>query len=197
MTDIDLSSVVAVYADGGCIGGNPSPLGITWAWCAVTEDDSRIIERCGYIKSENGRLLTNNHSEAIALTLALEAMPDGWSGIVCSDSEISLGRIFHNYKLKNMPRNVSDRWKWAVERLGILEPKLVKGHPTKETLERGYHITDLGAEVAVSIHNVWCDEACTAVKQDFYRDHGKFAAEINARKSLKMMKPSGGWGDDD
>ena len=33
---------VALYADGGVIGSNPSSLGGTWAWCGVSASGDRI-----------------------------------------------------------------------------------------------------------------------------------------------------------
>lgn len=152
----DLSKVVALYCDGGVIQKNPSTVGGTWAWCGVDAEGNRIIERGGVCPAV-GREITNNHTEQIAITLALEAMPDGWSGTVCSDSMIALGRVFKGWREKNLPRNVSRRSAAAVARLGRIETVLLQGHPTKADLERG-----VGAKrgFPVSVHNVWCDHEC-------------------------------------
>src|ERR1043165_5334043 len=83
-----LKRVVALDADGGVVGKNPSDIGGTWAWCGVDAEGNRIVWRGGFVPV-NGRPITNNHTEQIAITLALEAMPDGWSGTVCSDSMIA------------------------------------------------------------------------------------------------------------
>lgn len=152
-----MSGIVALYCDGGVVGRNPSLLAGTWAWCAVNESGERIIERGGFVPSPPGRPVTNNHTEQIAIVLALEAMPDGWSGLVCSDSMIALGRVFMGWKTKNLPENIKQRATVAMSRLGNVEPQLLQGHPTKKDLASG-----IGAKrgFPVSIHNVWCDHEC-------------------------------------
>ncbi|HKQ91334.1 MAG TPA: hypothetical protein VJZ77_11645 [Blastocatellia bacterium] len=151
------SPIVALYADGGCILKNPSTIGGTWAWCAVDEKGNRVIERGGVVPATDTREITNNHMEQIALTLALEAMPDGWSGKVYSDSQIALGRVFKGFRIRNLPANVARRSAAAVARLGRIEIVLLQGHPTKADLARG-----IGARrgLPVSVHNVWCDAEC-------------------------------------
>lgn len=152
-----LKIVVAVYADGGVIKKNPSPIGGTWAWCAVDSDGNRVIEKSGVVPATEVRTVSNNHTEQIAITLALEALPDGWSGTVYSDSQIALGRVFKGWKENNLPKNISERSKKAAARLGNIETVLLQGHPTKTDLETG-----IGKKrgLPVSIHNVWCDKAC-------------------------------------
>jgi ribonuclease HI len=149
--------VVAIYADGGVIRKNPSDIGGTWAWCGVDADGNRVIERGGVCPAKPGQFITNNHMEQIAITLALEAMPEGWTGKVCSDSMIALGRVFKGWREKNLPVNVSQRSAAAAARLGKIEAVLLQGHPTKADLERG-----IGKKrgFPVSIHNVWCDKEC-------------------------------------
>jgi ribonuclease HI len=156
MSETSLCQIVAVYADGGVIQKNPSSVGGTWAWCGVDADGNRVIERGGVVPSP-GRPITNNHTEQIAITLALEAMPDGWSGVVYSDSMIALGRVFKGWRTKNLPANVARRSAEAVARMGRIETVLLQGHPTKADLERG-----VGQKrgYPVSIHNVWCDRRC-------------------------------------
>lgn len=149
--------IIALYADGGVILKNPSSIGGTWAWCGVDAEGVRIIERGG-VCPVNGREITNNHMEQIAITLALEAMPDGWGGIVYSDSQIALGRVFKGWKTKNLPRNISQRSAAALARMGRVEPVLLQGHPTKADLACG---TGSRRGFPVSIHNVWCDEKCS------------------------------------
>lgn len=155
----NLSCVVALYADGGVIGKNPSSIGGTWAWCGVDAEG-----RGGVVPAVEGRPVTNNHTEQIAITLALEAMPDGWSGTVYSDSMIALGRVFKGWATKNLPRNISARSAAAVARMGAIEAVLLQGHPTKADLaagigkKRGY---------PVSVHNVWCDRECSRQAREF------------------------------
>src|SRR5262245_43361803 len=123
--------IVALYADGGCILKNPSTVGGTWAWCAVDAQGNRVIERGGVTPATETREITNNHMEQIAVTLALEAMPAGWSGKVYSDSQIALGRVFKGWRIRNLPANVARRSAAAVERLGRIDIVLLQGHPTK------------------------------------------------------------------
>jgi ribonuclease HI len=151
------SPIVALYADGGCILKNPSTIGGTWSWCGVDAQGNRVIERGGVVPATEARPITNNHMEQIAITLALEAMPDGWSGKVYSDSQIALGRVFKGWRIRNLPANVAQRSAAAVARLGRIEIALLQGHPTKADIARG-----IGAKrgLPVSIHNVWCDREC-------------------------------------
>jgi ribonuclease HI len=160
--------IVAVYADGGVIRKNPSPFGLTWAWCSVDENDERVIERYGYVRSPNGRLLTNNHAEQIAITLALEAMPDGWSGTVASDSMVALGRVLKNWRTRNLPDNITVRSRAAVARLGPLKELVLQGHPTKKELIAGW---GKRRDLPVSIHNVWCDRACHQAAEDYENEN--------------------------
>lgn len=151
------NEVVALYADGGVILKNPSTIGGTWAWCAVDAQGNRVIERGGVVPAREGQPITNNHMEQIAICLALEAMPDGWSGTVYSDSMIALGRVFKGWKQTNLPANVAKRSAAAVARLGKIETVLLQGHPTKADIARG-----IGAKrnLPVSVHNVYCDKRC-------------------------------------
>jgi ribonuclease HI len=150
-----------LYADGGVIGANPSTLGGTWAWCLVDATGKRVCEYSGVITPEQARMsvITNNLTELLAIVNAREALPYAWSGTIHSDSWVSLQRVFLAAKLKNVPP-------WLVDRLQQLQRdgwfsgcswKLLDGHPTKAQLAAG--VGKRGGPV--SIHNVWCDEACT------------------------------------
>jgi ribonuclease HI len=163
---IEISTpIVALYADGGVILKNPSSIGGVWAWCAVDAEGNRVIQRGGVVPATEAREITNNHMEQIAITLALEAMPDGWSGTVYSDSMIALGRVFKGWRIKNLPANVAKRSAAAVARLGKIETVLLQGHPTKADLASG-----IGAKrgFPVSEHNVWCDKECGRQGKAFF-----------------------------
>jgi ribonuclease HI len=151
-----LNNIVSIFADGGCILRNPSNVGGTWSWCAVDAEGNRVIERGGVVPA-NGREITNNHMEQIAICKALDAMDEGWSGTVHSDSQIALGRVFSGWKTKNLPSNIIERSAAAVKRLGPIKTVLLQGHPTKADLLRG-----IGAKrnLPVSAHQVWCDAEC-------------------------------------
>ena len=166
--------VRTLYCDGGLALSNPSPAGGSFAFCGVETLDprplvegetpggldagvERVIEAHGYIlPHELGMpLVTNNHTELIAAVCALEAMPPGWSGRLCSDSGCTLGRLFRGERLKNVPGWLSARMGQALARVGAVEPVLLKGHPKRPDLALGWK-----EGKPVSEHNVWCDEAC-------------------------------------
>lgn len=162
-----MDNIVAIYADGGVIGRNPSEIGGVWAFCGIDADGNRVVEQGGVVEvTPSWKLVTNNHTEQIAICKAMEAMPAGWSGAVCSDSKIALGRVFEEWGTKNLPAIISKRCALALGRLGELKPVLLQGHPTAEDLERG-----IGAKrgLPVSIHNVWCDTRCNEEKEKFLR----------------------------
>jgi ribonuclease HI len=164
MSDTD---IIAVYCDGGCIKKNPSTIGITWAFTAINAAQEQVIKRGGVVPYTN-KPLTNNHAEQIAIVLALEAMPEGWSGHVYSDSRCALGRVFRAWSTHNLSQDIIDRSKAALPRLGRVGYTLLKGHPTPEWLERGYSdvLSDFntngnGVEyLPVSQFNVWADKEC-------------------------------------
>lgn len=154
---------VAIYADGGVIKKNPSPYGGTWAWCGVDELGNRVIESSGVFEPVKNPV-TNNWSEQVAITRALEFMPAGWSGTVYSDSMIALGRVFDGWRLKNLPSAIARRSAIALARLGTVKPSLLQGHPTRKDLETG-----VGKKrgYPVSVHNVWADKECGRVGREF------------------------------
>lgn len=149
--------IIAVYADGGVIGINPSPVGGTWAWCHVNAAGERIQTASGIVRPwGNMKAITNNLTEMIALVLALEALPAGWSGQIYSDSKITLGRVFLNWRCDGIPMALQARMHVATDRLGVYQWWLLDGHPTRAQLAAG--IGKRGQPV--SEHNVWCDHAC-------------------------------------
>jgi len=178
---IDVSRrVVAIYADGGTIGGNPSPVGGTYAWCHVDAADRRVAWDSGRLKVRPP--VTNNQAELYAVLAALATLPDGWSGHVCSDSQVTLGRVCGEGEKRstNIPRGWIERLAYHRGRLGELVPVQLDGHPTKAELEAG--IGHRGNPV--SVHNVWCDEACRREACDPEVNYG--AGELVA------LRPEGG-----
>lgn len=171
MNDSSLTEgVVALFGDGGCIGVNPSPLGAPWAVCGVDADGRRVWERVGVV--EPGMVetdgVTNNQSEFVALLMGLEAMPDGWSGTVHSDSLVTIRRFRDGAKLRGIPSSWAERKDAALARLGALIYVLLDGHPTKVQLAAG--VGRRGSPV--SDHNVWCDKACTEAGRLFLKRVG-------------------------
>ena len=154
-----MAEPVALYADGGVIAVNPSPLGGTWAWCLVDAAGERVQTASGVLTAaENGGPVTNNVTELLALVAGLEALPAGWMGTVYSDSWVSLQRVFCAAKLNNVPQWLMHRL-YAVQRSGMLARMtyvLLDGHPTRAQLAAG--VGKRGAPV--SEHNVFCDAEC-------------------------------------
>ena len=169
-------SVVAVFADGGVIHRNPSPYGGTIAYCHVDEHGKRVESLGALVLHNPGSrdylpgvpmiynsytpLVTNNMTEMLALLACLQALPEGWSGPVHSDSQVTLGRLFWGWKLTGLPAQWIEWGSRCLKRLGKLEPVLLQGHPTKADLARG-----VGAKrgYPVSKHNVWADKECGRV----------------------------------
>jgi ribonuclease HI len=151
-----------LYADGGVIGVNPSRIGGTWAW--------RLVDAAGRVKDQasgdflcgdiNGyRAVTNNFTEFLALVNGLKALPDGWGGLVCSDSAVTLGRLFSGWKMAGIPTWLVVAGSAALQRLGPVEHLLLDGHPTRAQLAAGAGKRGN----PVSEHNRWCDEECRRI----------------------------------
>lgn len=150
-----MKKVTKIYVDGGIVGRNPSSFGGTWAFVATDENDEEVFSKSGFHKTED-RDTTNNHTELIAAIHAMEAMSEGWEGSLVSDSQITLGRIFLGWKMKNIPEEYVLRLQLAKNRLGKLKGVHVSGHPTKLELEEGK--TKNGT--LVSRWNKKCDDLC-------------------------------------
>src|SRR5690349_20453346 len=148
---------VAIYADGGSIGANPSTIGGTWAWVAVDDGGWMIHSECGWFEPpterEGGRTLFegggvptsgNNQSEFLAMLLAistLKAHDPSWAGPAYTDSDLTIKRWTREAKLGGipfvwrslmgellrMPGGVGDPSRWA----------LLDGHPNKAQLASG------------------------------------------------------------
>src|SRR6266404_4390464 len=102
------SKITALYSDGGCVKKNPSPYGLTWAWCAVNDSNNRVEERSGYILKAG---VTNNHAEATAGILALEwAQLQGLHDITLfTDSNVTRGRLAEGWAYRHTPKNIMNR----------------------------------------------------------------------------------------
>jgi ribonuclease HI len=156
------NEIISLYADGGVIRKNPSPYGGTWAFCGVNAAGERVIEHGGVVPvKDTAHPITNNQTEQIAIVRALEAMPDGWSGTLHSDSFVALSRVFENASVRNLPKSIQMRTHAAKARLGKVDWVLLKGHPNKEQLIAGQAPSSSGRRMLpVSEHQVWCDEEC-------------------------------------
>lgn len=154
------SSINHLYADGGVIQVNPSPIGGTWAF-RIVQADVVICEESGVITPLEAGLpaVTNNLTEMLALVMGLRSLPIDWIGVVCSDSQITLGRVFGSYKWAGIPTWLHKLYQQSRNRLLFWEDITyiqLDGHPTRNQLAAG--IGKRGHPV--SIHNVACDKAC-------------------------------------
>ena len=163
-----LSGGQRLFADGGVIGRNPSPLGGTFAYC-VADGGVRVLESSGVVRpSDLGtECVTNNNTELLALLEALERLTrQGWKGEVLSDSKVALGWVFDGYKLDRVPPPLAVRVvKLRKSRaLSGISWTLLQGHPTKADLEAG-----VGAKRGLPVHehNVWADKTCRRLAEEF------------------------------
>lgn len=156
------SPVKRLYTDGGTIGKNPSKTGGTWAWCATDEADEFIYGESGYFLAPEGKEITNHQAEFAAMTRALEAMPNGWDGTICSDSELTVNRFSKGYSCFNIPPNMLSRGKDVIERLGEMSFIILQNKPTRKDIDAGF---GKKTGLPVSKWNVWCDQKCRGEAQ--------------------------------
>src|SRR5689334_20831913 len=132
------TEVTHVYADGGCILANPSEYGGTWAYRHVNlAAGDRVDGRSGVVTNERfGALVTNNAMEFFAVLRALEALPDGWTGVVGSDSQCTIQRWKGDRRsFKGIPWEWSQRMMVVLARLGQLDWDQLVGHPSAADIE--------------------------------------------------------------
>jgi ribonuclease HI len=159
-----------LYSDGGCVGPNPSPRGGTWAWCLVGPDGGREEEASGFVTpAEAGvETVTNNYAELLAAVLALESRPAGWSGVLHTDSQITLYRVERRppdrkpARMAGIPDNLAARLEAVKARLGDYRLVLLGGHPTRAELAAGRRRDGLPC----SPHNVYCDLLCSRAARE-------------------------------
>jgi ribonuclease HI len=163
-----------MYTDGGVVGHNPSKWGGTWAY-RILHDGLVVAERSGFITPRQAQVpaVTNNLTEMLAVVRAMDDVPNDWMGMVLSDSQITLGRLFLGWKWKNIPDwlvNEFARMKIWHDHFAKWEHALLQGHPTKNELligkgSRGYPVSE---------HNVWCDKACGERASKWLEEHDPF-----------------------
>jgi len=129
-----------IYTDGGVIKQNPSSIGGSWAWVAISELDQKLKSASGILTPEDLELpsVSNNTMELFAALRALESVPEGWEGTLVTDSRVTACRLLYgiNPKTANLPP-------WIIKRTSKLRAgrkwkvSIVRGHPTKDELEKG------------------------------------------------------------
>ncbi len=155
-----------LYADGGVIQKNPSTVGGTWAWVQVV--DGKPVKAGADVipASPDWPLVSNNFTEMAALLYGLSSLRNDWNGRICSDSQVTLGRLFWSWKWSNLPAWMHQQYKIQRARLvcwELFSVVLLDGHPTAEQLQAG-----VGARGhPVSEHNVWCDHACGEAARNY------------------------------
>lgn len=152
------TTIVAAYADGGVVSINPSPIGGTWAYCLIDDQEQIVSSDSGFITPEQIGMetISNNLTEMYAVVKCLEALPPHWPGILHTDSQVTLFRITNGRSFNGLPNDL---------RLKCLELRryrkwrgvLVAGHPNRKELREGKSKRGL----PVSKWNVWCDEQCS------------------------------------
>jgi ribonuclease HI len=164
--------IVAVYADGGVFRPRRCEAG-SWAWVGADCEDRRLVYQRGWLTA-TGMLrdgVTNNLSEFAAVLKALETMArhvPGWSGRVCSDSEMTIGRFSAGWRMMGVPKTWHMRMRAALDSLGRLEFVLLKGHPLASELAAGFGRNRNSERVyPVSHHQVLCDTLCTRTIQEW------------------------------
>jgi ribonuclease HI len=161
-----MGEVAALYADGGCLGANPSPHGGSWAWVHVSAAGEVVAKWSGFVTPADVGLdrVSNNVTELIGLLHGLEALPEGWAGKAYTDSNVTRLRFDRPWqaKFKGVPQDLIDRVRDAVERVADCEIVLLGGHPTKAELAAGVRADGM----PVSKWNVVCDAECCRVIAD-------------------------------
>ncbi len=159
--------IKAIYADGGTINGHPSTVGGMWAFCHVNAAGERIREERGiFLREDHLPWVETNVAEMVALTNGLMALPEGWAGHVYSDSKNTLERVFGTWACNGIPPWLMEHMRHAKRHITLKHctPVLLKGHPNKRWLNAGFAPNGR----PVSIHNVWCDAACTDIALTYY-----------------------------
>ena len=166
-----------LFADGGVIKENPSPYGGTWAFRLLaprTPGYELLDEQSGVILPEQvGGDVTNNQTEMFSVLMGLQTLPYYWQGVVCSDSNVTLGRLFRGDRWNNIPKWMIDIYRDEKKRLtnwGRIEWRLFHGHPSRAEIEQGF--SNKGNHLPVSAHNARCDELCKRQAALFCRENG-------------------------
>jgi ribonuclease HI len=155
---------VSVYCDGGVIGRNPSPHGGTWAWLHVSAIGGELDRDSGIVTPKDVGLptVTNNMTELLAALFAMEAVPEGWSGTIYTDSHVTELRIERRHSsqkpasMVGIPPLLVERVRKARARLGDFKVVLLGGHPTIDEVRMGRRRDGFPC----SAHNVRCDQMC-------------------------------------
>lgn len=150
-----------LYCDGGLLSANPSSQGGAWAWCQVDPFGKMATSKSSIVIPADIGLptVTNNLTELLAAVEGMSSLPDGWSGTIFTDSQVTLLRIQQSIRqasLSGIPKWLAITLAGEKHRLGAYDVVLLGGHPTKRELLEG--LTKKG--VPCHKWNVWCDLEC-------------------------------------
>lgn len=118
-----MEKTVVLYTDGGVIGANPSMVGGTYAYVLVKGRKVIHQEAGVYTPHKMGTsAVTNNQMELLAVVRGLLWAEDHEINVsvVYSDSQVTLGRVFYGWRLKNIPI-------WMIEQLNRIDLTRVRG----------------------------------------------------------------------
>ena len=129
-----------LFCDGGVVHVNPSPVGGTWAWVLVFEDEA-LNQKSGFIAPAQDNVITNNHTEYLAVLEALEYILESprlygeTEYTIWSDSKITLGRFSLGWRCTNIPDEWLAQTDWLFDKIKSMDVHLhwqyVKGHVVK------------------------------------------------------------------
>lgn len=165
-----MENTVNLYCDGGTIDKNPSPHGIVWAWIITDKKDTVILQTSsGFITNEElGLNGTNNIAEIIAAINGINYIKNyipNTNFVLKLDSQITLGRLFKNWKLNNVPAAVQKTLTELKEFIRTYgKPYQLKGHPTNKEIQNHRNMEN----APVSIYNVLCDDMCKRQATKFF-----------------------------
>lgn len=159
--------ITRLFTDGGVIGSNPSAIGGTVAFCMQFSGAGQLkYARAFSAKQLKVDEVTNNQTELYAVILGLGYLFEEEIACIYSDSEITLGRLFKGYAMKNIPEFMVNKLSKERKRLinwHRFQSILLKGHPTWMELNNG--ISKTGRPVHSL--NKWCDEQCSKKAHEY------------------------------
>jgi hypothetical protein len=173
------SDVVRVFTDASQIWRGPTVEVGVCGYLFIGEGEETVASYSGVVTPQEvwKERLESSFLEAYAVLIALEHLPDYWSGEVLTDSSEACAWFTEMLswgderdtrwscqilalERAGMPRLVRMRCLAAINRADELKFTLVGGHPKEAELAAGYKTRGDGLVVPVSRHNVACDHLC-------------------------------------
>ena len=134
---------VTMYTDGSTIVRNPSEYGGTYAFLLVNENGTMVHNDWGVYSPEDmgTSKVTNNQMELLAVLMGLKYAEGSRYRItkIVSDSKVTLGRVFQNWSLNNIPE-------WMVDLKDSLSVRGIRGEFQKG--HAGHKWNELADQIA-------------------------------------------------